>query len=65
VTEFVEARRPYRPLPAQIRFSQPGRPHLRGCQRGLGFDSRRIAQGICLADLDNDGDLDAALNCFQ
>ena len=30
-----------------------------------GFDSRQISQGICLADLDNDGDLDVAINCLR
>jgi hypothetical protein len=30
-----------------------------------GFDSRQISQGMCLADLDNDGDLDVAINCFN
>jgi hypothetical protein len=30
-----------------------------------GFDSRRISHGMALADLDNDGDLDAAVNCLN
>src|SRR5262249_39795515 len=30
-----------------------------------GFDSRRISQGIAVADLDNDGNLDIAINCLN
>jgi enediyne biosynthesis protein E4 len=30
-----------------------------------GFDSPRLANGIALADLDNDGDLDIAINCLD
>ena len=33
--------------------------------RAWGFDSRRICQGMALADLDNDGDLDVAINCLN
>ncbi|PYJ81027.1 MAG: hypothetical protein DME22_22255, partial [Verrucomicrobia bacterium] len=33
--------------------------------RSWGFDSAQIAQGMCLADLDNDGDLDLAVNCLN
>lgn len=30
-----------------------------------GFDSSRISQGIAVADLDQDGDLDVAINCLN
>ncbi len=40
-----------------VRFTEVGRV--------WGFDSAVISQGMCLADLDNDGDLDAVANNFN
>jgi len=41
----------------QLRFTETG--------AAWGFDSPRVSQGICVADLDEDGDQDVVINCLN
>lgn len=62
-------------LALRLRFPRLDTPNFAFRNRGdltfeamseaWGFDSRRVSQGIALADLDGDGDLDAAINCLN
>ncbi|MBI4325271.1 MAG: VCBS repeat-containing protein [Chloroflexi bacterium] len=45
-----------------LAFRNLGNLRFAECSRAWGFDQPTISQGACLADLDNDGDLDLAVN---
>jgi hypothetical protein len=51
--------------PPNIAFRNRGDLTFEEVGHRWGFDSRRVAQGMAFADLDNDGDLDAAINCLN
>ncbi len=51
------------PLPAaKIAFRNSGQMRFEDFSSTWGFDQTGIAHGMCLADLDNDGDLDVIVN---
>jgi hypothetical protein len=47
---------------ANVAFRNLGDLHFSDVSREWGFDVHAVSQGMCLADLDNDGDLDVVIN---
>ncbi|MEK7675294.1 MAG: VCBS repeat-containing protein [Verrucomicrobiota bacterium] len=61
--EELRLRALYPPLNTpNLAFRNLGNLRFAECSQAWGFDQPVISQGACLADLDNDGDLDLAVN---
>ena len=61
--EELNLRALYPPLNTpNLAFRNLGNLKFAECSQAWGFDQPTISQGACLADLDNDGDLDLAVN---
>jgi enediyne biosynthesis protein E4 len=61
--EELQLRRLFPPLaPGCLAFRNLGNLRFQEISQAWGFDTKAISQGACLADLDNDGDLDLVVN---
>ncbi len=65
-TEQLRLRRLFQPLNVpNYAFRNRGDLTFQEVSHAWGFDSLKVSQGVALADLDNDGDLDVVVNCLN
>lgn len=64
--EELRLRRLFQPLlTPNFAFRNRGDLTFEETGAAWGFNSRKVSQGLALADLDNDGDLDGVVNCLN
>ena len=64
--ELLELRFMFKPLVLRnLAFRNNGNMKFNECSKDWGFNNNGISHGMALADLDNDGDLDIAVNNFN
>ncbi len=65
-SEQLSLRKMFLPLDVpNLAFRNRGDLTFEEVGRAWGFDSHKVSQGVALADLDNDGNLDVVINCLN